>query len=73
MRYAIRQGSLIILALIVSLLLGSVGKAQQTEPEPANGTAVPRLVSFSGTALDRQGRPIAGTVGITFAIYQEPS
>src|SRR5215831_3587730 len=73
MRYAIRQGNLHLLALIVSLLLGSAAKAQQPEPEPANGTAVPRLVSFSGTALDRQGRPIAGTVGITFAIYQDPS
>jgi hypothetical protein len=55
------------------LLGGCAVKAQQLGPEPANGTAVPRLVSFSGTALDRQGRPIAGTVGITFAIYQDPS
>ena len=32
---------------------------------------VPRLVNFSGKAMDSQGRTISGSAGITFAIYSE--
>jgi len=32
---------------------------------------VPRLVNFGGTALDAQGKPRTGMVGITFALYKE--
>ena len=33
---------------------------------------VPRLIKFSGTLLDAQGKPIAtGPVGVTFALYAE--
>lgn len=33
--------------------------------------AVPRLVNFSGIALDAQGKTISGIAGATFAIYSE--
>jgi hypothetical protein len=36
-------------------------------------TVVPRLVSFSGKAVDAQGKPVFGTAGATFAIYKDQS
>ncbi len=47
------------------LLLGSA--AAQT---PA-GSALPRLVRFSGIAKDAGGNPATGVTGITFALYAE--
>ncbi len=38
-------------------------------PTSAQG-AVPRLMSFSGRAMDAQGKPISGVAGVTFAIYK---
>lgn len=38
--------------------------------QSASPTAeVPRLIKFSGTLLDAQERPMAGPVGVTFALY----
>jgi len=31
---------------------------------------VPRLVNFSGTAVNAQGKPLSGITGITFSIYK---
>ena len=33
--------------------------------------AVPRLVQFSGVARDTDGKPLTGTVGITFLLYRD--
>src|SRR5262249_11797020 len=42
--------------------------------EPTTVSAgVPALVNFSGKAVDEQGKPIAGTVGVSFAIYKNQS
>ena len=41
--------------------------AQRT---PADGV-VPRPVNFSGKAADAQGKPIAGSAGVPFAIYRD--
>jgi hypothetical protein len=30
---------------------------------------VPRLVNFSGKAMDAQGKAVSGVAGATFAIY----
>jgi hypothetical protein len=35
------------------------------------GAIVPRLVNYSGKALDAQGKPLAGIAGVTFAIYKD--
>jgi trimeric autotransporter adhesin len=44
------------------------------QPSPQSSTsaqgAVPRLVNFSGRAMDAQGKPISGVAGVTFAIYK---
>jgi hypothetical protein len=37
----------------------------------AAGSALPRLVRFSGTAKDAAGNPVTGVAGITFALYAE--
>jgi hypothetical protein len=45
-----------------------VGAQAQTTPA---GSALPRLVRFSGTAKDAAGNPVTGVAGITFALYAE--
>src|ERR1700734_83003 len=54
---------LIAMAILPSLLVG-----QQSE----NSTAVvPRLVNFSGRAIDGAGKPVSGIAGVTFSIYKD--
>jgi hypothetical protein len=58
--------------LIISLagmLLACFLTAQQSVSLPS--TSVPRLVNFSGKALDAQGKSIAGIAGVAFAIYAD--
>jgi hypothetical protein len=57
------------MSVIAGLLLFPFLNAQQRAPQ--SSVAVPRLVSFSGKALDEQGKPIPGITGISFAIYKE--
>ena len=54
------------------LLLGSLLSAQQSAVSTSATAVVPRLVNFSGKAID-QGKAVAGVTGITFAIYNEES
>ena len=54
------------------LLLGSLLSAQQSAVSTSAAAVVPRLVNFSGKAID-QGKAVAGVTGITFAIYNEES
>jgi hypothetical protein len=54
----------------VILLVVAALSAQQAATSPTT-TIVPRLVNFSGRAMDAQGRPIAGIAGITFSIYKD--
>jgi hypothetical protein len=47
---------------------------RELSPVPAAAAAeVPRLIKLSGTLLDDQGRPMAGPVGVTFALYAQQS
>jgi len=64
--------------LVVSLFLAPALLAQS--PDSANQGAassaasaaeVPRLIKFSGTLLDAQDRPLAGPVGVTFALHAQ--
>ena len=52
------------------LMLCSLMNAQQTSSSTASA-AVPRLVNFSGKAIDAQGKTISGIAGVTFAIYKD--
>jgi len=48
--------------------------ASQNETAPSASTAlVPRLIKFSGSLLEAEGRPITGPVGVTFALFTEQS
>ena len=64
--------------LVVSLLLAptlsaqSPGSANQSTVSPAaSAVEVPRLIKFSGALLDAQDRPLAGPVGVTFALHAQ--
>ncbi len=56
-------------ACIAASMFCSFLNAQQ--PSASASAVVPRLVNFSGKAIDALGRIITGIAGITFAIYQE--
>ncbi|HXM63009.1 MAG TPA: hypothetical protein VN950_19260 [Terriglobales bacterium] len=60
-----------LFVLIMSSVLYSFLNAQQSTPAAASSDTVPRLVNFSGKALDEQGKPISGPTGATFAIYKD--
>jgi hypothetical protein len=53
--------------LMLSLVLAGLLVAQ----EPQLSVTVPRLVNFSGKAVDAENKPISGIAGITFAIYKD--
>jgi hypothetical protein len=55
-----------VFSLVAGLLL--LGSAAAQTPA---GSALPRLVRFSGTAKDAGGNPVTGITGITFALYAE--
>ena len=67
-----------VAVLVVSLLLAPILLAQSPD-SPNQGAAssaasaaeVPRLIKFSGTLLDAQDRPLAGPVGVTFALHAQ--
>src|SRR5215469_15249560 len=50
-----------------------VSQIQGTPPTASSVVTaeVPRLIKFSGTLLDAQARPLAGPVGVTFALYAQ--
>ena len=58
---------LIVLAIAVAMALCGGAQAQTM----AAGSALPRLVRFSGTAKDTGGNSVTGVTGITFALYAE--
>ena len=50
----------------------SVNSSQTFQPSQASAV-VPRLVNYSGRAIDADGKIVSGTAGATFAIYSEQS
>jgi trimeric autotransporter adhesin len=63
-----RRSSCVFLAM---LLLGSWLSAQQASSNPTSPAVVPRLVNYTGKAVDAQGKVISGIAGATFGIYRE--
>jgi hypothetical protein len=57
--------------VLVILMMPSFSSAQQAVV--SSTPVVPRLVNFSGKAVDSQGNVIAGIAGVTFAIYKDQS
>ena len=60
----------ITISTLVVLLCSLFSQAQQTVATNTSVT-VPPLVNFSGTLLDVNGKPLSGTVGVTFLLYKE--
>ena len=58
------------LVFVGILLLSSLLSAQQAAVSTSAAAIVPRLVNFSGKAID-QGKALSGVTGATFAIYSE--
>jgi hypothetical protein len=57
-------------ALLLALALSA--SAQTSSANSGSTTVqVPRLIRFSGVAVDESSKPQSGVVGITFALYQE--
>jgi len=61
------------IALIAVLCSVSItGIAQQgTAAANISTSAVPRLVNYSGTLLDGNGKAVSGVVGVTFLLYRD--
>lgn len=59
--------------LAISLLVVLVSAAAQdsTTNSQAGLNVVPHLIKFSGLAKDETGKPISGTLGVTFALYKD--
>jgi hypothetical protein len=63
-----------ILLVVISaclLICSLLSFAQQPAAVPATNAVVPPLVKFSGVLSDLNGKPLSGTVGVTFALYKD--
>jgi hypothetical protein len=59
----------ILVKITAAILLGTLSLCAQNSTSAI--TSVPRLVNYSGKATDVRSKPLSGTIGITFAIYQD--
>jgi hypothetical protein len=57
----------LLLMVVVFCLSSGLGQ----EPSTSNTVAVPHLVRFSRAVKDVAGKPLTGTVGVTFALYRD--
>ena len=64
--------ALIVLALLASRPLAfSQEGAKSPTGSSASFSSVPRLIRFSGVARDAEGKPLTGTMGLTFLLYKD--
>jgi len=63
--------SLAISGLLVLASIHTLAQSRSVNSTVSKPSVVPNLVKFSGTAKDTTGKPLTGTVGITFALYAE--
>jgi hypothetical protein len=58
---------------IITLFYFSLASAQQssTASSTSANAVVPSLINFSGTLTDPNGKPLTGTVGVTFYLYKD--
>jgi len=72
-----RTRSMFLFSFLAMLCFATTLWAQQNQVSSTATTAaaspVPRLIKFSGTLLDEQGRPMKSPVGVTFALYAQQS
>jgi hypothetical protein len=66
-----RRTGLWLLLVLLLWISSQLQAQQQAVPTTAPQTGVPRLIKFAGSATSAEGKALSGTVGITFAIYQD--
>src|SRR5260370_5269676 len=59
--------------VVLGFLALALSLAAQTSGSAGSTAQLPRLVKFSGTLKDANGNALTGGVGVTFALYSEPS
>jgi hypothetical protein len=57
--------------VVVGFLLFVLSLAAQSASSGSTASSVPPLVNFNGVLADTNGKPLTGTVGVTFYLYQE--
>jgi len=57
--------------LSVCLLLICCALPLMAQPSASADSVVPAMVKFTGTLNDMNGKPLTGTVGVTFLLYKE--
>ena len=57
--------------IFVLLVCSAVPMAAQQPAASSATVAVPPIVNFNGLLTDVTGKPLTGTVGVTFYLYQE--
>ncbi len=61
----------VIVTLACALVCTTVAQTAAAPNSSAASTQVPRLIRFSGVALDETHNPMTGVVGITFSLYKD--
>jgi hypothetical protein len=63
----------VLLTLCLFPSFSNPSSAQCADSADTCSPGVPRLVRFRGAMKDSSGKPLTGIVGVTFAIYSEPT
>jgi hypothetical protein len=58
-------------SVVIGFLLFVLSLAAQTASSGSTASQVPPLVNFSGALTTANGKPLTGTVGVTFSLYTE--
>ena len=68
-----RLSRVFICAVATYLMSGALALAQGEpgSPPPASTVTVPRLIRIRGAVRDDGGKPLSGSIGITFALYTD--
>ena len=58
-------------SVVVGFMLFVLSIAAQTASSGSTSSSVPPLVNFNGILADSNAKPLSGTVGVTFYLYQD--
>ena len=67
---SLRRAEVLMLACVLAIC-HAVTVAGQTAP--SSNAAVPNMMKFSGALSDATGKPLTGTVGVSFFLYKDES
>jgi len=67
----LRLYSAVVIAVLTLTFSALAQNPTASSSESSAVAQVPRLIRFSGVAKDESGKPVTGTVGVTFALYKD--